>query len=67
MTHEELKEALVSQRAVTHQSHPLDPVTEYKCVSAIIYRIKNGKLDISAELLDYNGRSTSIVDIKTVQ
>lgn len=67
MTHEELKDALISQRPVVHQTHGLDPVTKYKCVSAIIYRMKNGKIDISAELADYTGRSTSIVDPKMVK
>lgn len=67
MTHEELKGALISQRPVVHQTHGLDPVVKYKCVSAIIYRVKNGKLDISAELADYTGRSTAIVDPQKVE
>lgn len=56
MTNEELKAALFSGCPVEH-----DRVT-YKCVSAIIYRNRGGKLDISAELLDKNNNSISIVN-----
>lgn len=48
MTNDELKEALFSGCQVEHRG------IVYKCVSAIIYRNKGGKLDISAELLDKN-------------
>lgn len=43
MTNEELKAALVSGCPVESGE------IVYKCVSAIIYRYRNGKLDISAE------------------
>lgn len=56
MTNEQLKEALFSGCQVEHRG------IIYKCVSGIIYRNKGGKLDISAELLDKNGNSVSIVE-----
>lgn len=56
MTNDELKEALFSGCQVEHRG------IVYKCVSAIIYRNKGGNLDISAELLDKNGNSVSIVE-----
>lgn len=61
MTNEELKAALFSGCPVVADS-PLYGKIEYKCVSAIIYRNKGGKLDISAELLDKNNNSVSIVN-----
>lgn len=56
MTNDELKAALFSGCQVEHRG------IVYKCVSAIIYRNKDGNLDISAELLDKNGNSVSIVE-----
>lgn len=56
MTNEQLKEAIFSGCQVEHRG------IIYKCVSGIIYRNKGGKLDISAELLDKNGNSVSIVE-----
>lgn len=58
MTNEELKTALVSGCPVESGG------IVYKCVSAIIYRYRNGKLDISAEVAevtDYCGHSISII------
>lgn len=49
MTNEELKAALVSGCPVESGG------IVYKCVSAIIYRYRNRKLDISAEVTDYSG------------
>lgn len=56
MTNDELKEALFSGCQVEHRG------IIYKCVSGIIYRNKRGKLDITAELMDKNNNSVSIVD-----
>lgn len=56
MTNEELKAALFSRCPVEHNG------IVYKYVSGIIYRNKGGKLDISAELLDKNNNSVSIVN-----
>lgn len=56
MTNEELKNALVSGCPVESGG------IVYKCVSAIIYRYRNGKLNISAEVKDYCGHSISIIN-----
>lgn len=56
MTNEQLKEALFSGCQVEYRG------IIYKCVSGIIYRNKGGKLDISAELMDKNNNSVSIVN-----
>lgn len=56
LTNEQLKEALFSGCQVEHNG------IIYKCVSGIIYRNKGGKLDISAELMDKNNNSISIVN-----
>lgn len=61
MTNEQLKEALFSGCQVEHRG------IIYKCVSGIIYRNKGGKLDISAELLDKNGNSVSIVEANLIK
>lgn len=62
MTNDELKQALFNKRPVIHNM-PLLGEIEYKCVSAIIYRVnKQSKLDISAELTDICGHSVSTVD-----
>lgn len=61
MTNEQLKEALFSGCQVEHNG------IVYKCVSGIIYRNKGGKLDISAELLDKNSNSVSIVNPERVK
>lgn len=55
MTNEELKAALVGGCPVESGG------IVYKCVSAIIYRYRNGKLDISAEVTDYCGHSISTI------
>lgn len=61
MTNEQLKEALFSGCKVEHRG------IIYKCVSGVIYRNKDGKLDISAELMDKNGNSISIVNPERVK
>ncbi len=61
MTNEELKAALFSGCPVEHNG------IVYKCVSGIIYRNKGGKLDISAELMDKNLNSVSIVNPERVK
>lgn len=54
--------AKLKRRNHTKQKPPLGEI-EYKCVSAIIYRVnKEGKLDISAELTDICGHSVSTAD-----
>ena len=62
MTNEELKQALMSECEVRHKG------IIYKCVSAIIYRKRNGKVDVSAELTDkVQNKSVSIVDPKAIE
>ncbi len=56
MSNDELKAALFSGCPVESGG------VVYKCVSAIIYRNKGGKLAISAELMDKNNNSVSIVN-----
>ncbi len=65
MNNEELKEALVSGRPVIHNMALLGKL-EYKRVSAIIYRHRSGKLEITAELEDKCGHSVTIVDPKQI-
>jgi hypothetical protein len=62
VTNEELKEALMSECEVKHKG------IIYKCVSAIIYRKRNGKVDVSAELTDKKqNKSVSIADPKFIE
>lgn len=62
MTNEELREALFSGCPVQHGD------VIYKCVSAIIYRKgKRGKLNVSAELMDRNCNSVSIVEPERIK
>lgn len=55
MTNEQLKAALLSGCLVEHKG------TIYKCVSAIIYRNVDNKLDISAELTDKNNNNSVVI------
>ena len=62
MTNEELKQALMSKCEVIHKG------ITYKCVSAIIYRNRNGKIDVSAELTDnVQTKRVSIVDPQAIE
>lgn len=60
MTNEEVKQALVTGKPVIYFV-PL--VVRYDRVSAVIYRIINGELAVTAELEDREGRSTATVRI----
>ncbi len=60
MNNEELKAALISGVPVKANIAGLGTI-EFERVSAIIYRNKNGKFDISAEVLDKNKNSVCIV------
>lgn len=55
MTNEQLKAALLSGCPVDFKG------TIYKCVSGIIYRNVDGKLDISAELTDRSNNNSVII------
>ncbi len=61
MTNEEIKNALFSGCQVEHNG------IIYKCVSAIIYRLREGKLLLQAELLDKNCNSVIIADASRVK
>lgn len=66
MNNAELKEALFNGKPVIHK--PLHGgEIEYKCVYAIIYKNKKGKLQIQAKLLDKNGNSVSVVDPERIE
>lgn len=61
MTNTELKEATLAGIPVVHKTVRYGEVP-YKCISGIIYRPgANGKIRISAELLDYNNNSVTVV------
>lgn len=61
MNNEELKSALLEPRPVEHNG------IIYKCVSAIIYRNKGGRLAISAEVQDMKSNSVCIVEAEKLK
>lgn len=65
MNNEELKEALFGKFPVIVKMNGID--IECKCVSGIIYRVRDGKLVITAEVTDRNCNSVMIVDPKTIR
>lgn len=66
MTNEELKEALFGGYPVIVNFPQMGEI-EYKRVSHIIYGVEHGKLHISAEVLDKNRNSVTIVDPKLIR
>lgn len=60
MNNQELKEALLQRHTVVCRG------IVYARVSGIIYRERKGEIVVSAELLDMNENSVSIVDPKNV-
>lgn len=62
MNNEEVKQALVTGKPVIYYV-PLVGDVRYDRVSAVIYRIINGELAVTAELEDRKGRSTATVRI----
>lgn len=66
MDNAELKSALLSGEPVILEGTD-GSESEYECISAIIYRRKNGRIDISAEIFDYCGHSVSICDPKRLR
>lgn len=60
MNSEELKNALLKGSPVEYDGNTFK--VTFKCVTAIIYRNKGGKIDISAEVLDKNNNSVCYVD-----
>lgn len=59
MDNAELKAALLSKNPVIYKSNG-NGESEYKCVSAIVLRAKNGRIVVSAEIADKCGRSVTI-------
>lgn len=66
MTNEEVKQALVTGKPVIYYV-PLVGDVRYDRVSAVIYRIINGELAVTAELEDKKGRLTATVRIDRLQ
>lgn len=67
MTGTELKEALTNGRRVV-LNLPRSGRFEFDCISAVVYRrSKNGKIKVSAELLDKNKNSVIVADPKYVE
>lgn len=67
MENSELKNALISRRAVIH-SYPLQGDIRYERVSAIIYRLnKNGEIVPEVELYDKCGHSVMISKPKYIR
>lgn len=62
MNNEEVKQALANGKPVIYFV-PLVGDVRYDRVSAVIYRIINGELAVTAELEDREGRSTATVRI----
>ena len=62
MTNEEVKQALATGKPVIYFV-PLVGDIRYDRVSAVIYRIINGELAVTAELEDKKGRLTATVRI----
>ena len=66
MTNEELKKALLDGQPVLYKDTD-GKESEYKCVSAIVYRKQGRKIVVSVELLDRTGTSVVICDQKKVR
>lgn len=60
MTNEELKEALLQRFPVVCRG------ITYDHISAIIYRATNGRIVVTAELMDKNGNSVTIAAPKNI-
>lgn len=60
MTNTEIKDALMDGRRVVHNG------IEYDRVSAIIYRSSNGKIAVSAEMLDRNHNCIVVAPVEKI-
>ncbi len=63
MTNQEAKDTLEMGTPVIWRS-PIHGDIGYKRINAIIYRLVEGEIAVSVELLDINGRSVTVVPIK---
>lgn len=61
MNGEELKQALINRHPVIYTQINGEKL-EYAYVSGIIYRMRNGKVDVSAELMDKNRNSVTVAN-----
>ena len=61
MTAEEIKDALLKKYAVCAGG------IEYRCVNAVIYREKDGRIAVSGELLDKCKNSVTIVALDKIE
>ena len=61
MTSEEIKDALLKKYPVIADG------IEYRCVTAVIYRERNGRIAVSGELLDKNKNSVTIVSLDKIE
>lgn len=61
MTVEEAKAAFMSGEGVTYQG------IEYKCISALIYRRREGHVEMTLELLDRRANSVTIASRDKVE
>ena len=61
MDHEQLKNALLNKKPVIYTDKRGEE-SEYKCVSAIRYTEKNGRVVVSAEITDLYANSITVCD-----
>ena len=61
MTAEEIKDALFKKYPVCANG------IEYKCVTAVIYRERDGRIAVSGELLDRCKNSVTIVPLDKIE
>ena len=62
----ELRAALFDKTPVI-LTHTDGHESEYKCVSAIIYRVESGRIVATAELLDCNSNSVVVCDPRKIR
>lgn len=67
MTDEEAKQAFLKQCSVVERNRSARSDIHYKCISALIYRISNGKPALYVELADRNTSSVTITKPDTVK
>lgn len=67
MTDEEAKQAFLKQCSVVERNRSARSVIHYKCISALIYRLVNGKPALSVELADRSTNSVTIAKPDTVR
>lgn len=67
MTDEEAKQAFLKQCSVVERNRSARSDIHYKCISALIYRLVNGKPALSVELADRITNSVTIAKPDTVR